>query len=153
SKEGFETYKLFGYQFVGGADTYLVLPDVGIPARPAYPVLVERLGSVMISLSSVKRSAFGYHRVLIYGELSPASSNTYTSIFFGRDSTVSDDTATFVASAIIARTGRFQTQIDSVDILGFGKGDRVFVAAYQSYVGLPQFPAVTSWWDPVTKQY
>jgi hypothetical protein len=153
SRAGYEPYKIFGYSFVGGAESYLLLPDVdtyGSQLREAYPVLISRLAPVTVSDVAMMQSTLIPDIWYLSVQVSPVLPNLSLSLLFGRDSSLSPaDSSSFVMStSMTGGNGRWEMDNHDMVTAGFQRGEKVFVACYSSYRSSPSFPAVYSYWDP-----
>jgi hypothetical protein len=142
-KDGYQPYRRFSFYFVAGADSYL-----GYCA-----LLVKSLTPVTVSEVGVKKSTGFPNRWYFSGQISPVLPNLSILLFFGRDSTVSLDSATHVMSAVITRAdGRWEFKSEDLMTNGFQRGDNIFMVSYPGYKNFPPYSAPISYWNPISEK-
>jgi hypothetical protein len=146
SKEGYDSYRVYGFQFVGGGDVYG-------PNQPLLPLL-PTVSILDFKVSNIDRSNVDNLMYSLGGRLSSATKGIGVRIFLGHDSTVSSDplTYSFTFTMIIdALTGEFDQRAyfatSSLTSYGFKRGDRVYMVAYP-VAG----PSIFRYWNPEIEQ-
>jgi hypothetical protein len=149
SREGFEPYRIFGYYFVAGADSYLLLPDVG-QRREAYPVLIDRMTPVTVSEIVMSQSKLIPDIWYLSAQIGPVLPNVSLSLLFGRDSSLSpaDSSSFLMSKSMTGGNGRWEMDNHDMAVSGFQRGEKVFVVCYSAYRSYPSFPAIASYWNP-----
>jgi hypothetical protein len=148
SKEGFGTYRYFGFQFVGGSEIYL--PSTIRPILPRIPT--EQMSDLRVS--DVKDYGNGDIYYFLDGKLSPPRAGISAQIFIGRDTTVSSDPSTYLYSFSVlldSTTGSFIQNSASLGSptlysAGFKKGEPMYMVAYPNAGG-------NAYWDPRSERY
>jgi hypothetical protein len=141
SKDGYDSYRVFGYQFVGGGDVYLTLPTSLPPT--SYVILYKSVADISVVGLNVARTQeivqgiFGYY---LDGRIIPATPGLMALIFVGHDSTVSSDPSTFIFSThttAFDASGHLPNDAalgsNSLYAAGFKKGEKAYVVAYVAF--------------------
>jgi len=132
-KPGFDSYKYFGFQFVGGGNA------------PLYPTYLHQLPTFDVQHISVSSSGSS---IRVSGNISSTLVQTVI-LFWGRDRLISNDPAHFLTYSffyIPGSTGSFTTFVSPSGLRpGINTGDKAYVVAYPSTNG-----GWNSYVDPAT---